>query len=531
VLVDVFVPPETPAGSYTGSVAITASGGGAPTKIPFQLTVHDFALPSTSSMGSEYGITSRQILAGHRMCHPGAHCPTNASESAERFALYTKYLDMGLMHRISAASQLDDERWTIPTTDGNGTWPVVAAWNNSETFDRAYGSFVSQAGRTLPFGLTGARLTGVRLTCDSTPPAEDSSLPRGCPSWETCVDANGNPTSKRCIDGQGHPVNGSWLQASDEWKGRVTAFWRELYQNFSRHGDGREKLLYDKTFDEPTGHGCPYNRQLHHSNCTINFANIRERAAALHAAEPSLRSAVTTELCDPANSGCKPPIGMETAKSDITLWIPNLEYVAGAPVNDTACGVPKGSQRDQYNFATAGDRGAGGLWWYGLSGGGHGPQRKCTAEEKAEEKASCHFLRPSWMIDHPATRNRIGQWATFLYNLNGELTWAIAAGFANPGPQERGYNGTDGWDQQLLGGANGGGTLLYPGRPDKIGGATHIPVGSLRLLMIREGQEDFECVPATDCDVRSALAQTAAGLVVRAGGSGRRLMWPGGTAW
>ena len=52
--------------------------------------------------------------------------------------------------------------------------------------------------------------------------------------------------------------------------------------------------------------------------------------------------------------------------------------------------------------------------------------------------------------------------------------------------------GTDGWDQQLLGGANGYGNLLYPGRPNKIGGSTHIPVASLRLLMIREGQEDFE---------------------------------------
>jgi hypothetical protein len=99
---------------------------------------------------------------------------------------------------------------------------------------------------------------------------------------------------------QGHPVNASWLQASDEWKGRVTSYWWQLYTNFSRHGDGGEALLYDYNFDEPTGHGCLYNRQLHHSNCSINFDNIRARSAALHAAEPSLRSAVTAELCDPA---------------------------------------------------------------------------------------------------------------------------------------------------------------------------------------------------------------------------------------
>lgn len=500
VLVDLFVPPETPPGSYTGTVTVEVGLDAdiARTELGFRLRVQNFSLPSTSSMESEYGITSRQILAGHKMCQPGALCPANSSEAKQRFDLYTKYLDFGLMHRFSSASQLSDPRWTVPTLDGNGTWPVVPAWSDSETFDRAYGSFVNKTGRSLPFGMRGARLTGVRLTCNSTPPAHGSSLPRGCPSWRTCVDAAGHPTSVGCIDGQGHIVNGSWLQASDEWKGRVTAFWRELYHNFSRYDDGREKLLYDYTFDEPTGHDCPYNRQLDHSNCSSNFDYIRERAAAVHAASPSLRTAVTTELCDPANSGCAPPIGMDTAKTDITLWIPTVSYVAGVPRNDTACGLPKGSQREQYDFATAGGRGDRGLWWYGLSGGGGGgPQRNCTAEEQRKEAASCGGVPgPSWMIDHPATRNRIGQWATFLYDMHGELTWAIAAGFANPGPQDPGYNGTDGWDQQYLGGANGEGTLLYPGRPDKIGGQTHIPVGSLRLLMIREGQEDYEWLAA-----------------------------------
>ena len=50
-------------------------------------------------------------------------------------------------------------------------------------------------------------------------------------------------------------------------------------------------------------------------------------------------------------------------------------------------------------------------------------------------------------------------------------------------------------------GSNGYGNLLYPGRPDKIGGSTHIPVASLRLLMIREGQEDFEWLTAASARV------------------------------
>ena len=124
VLVDIFVPPDTPAGNYRGTITMSSSGP-PPPPLPFQLTVMGFRLPSTSSLGSEYGITSRQILAGHKLCAPGALCPANALQAAERFELFRRYLDMGLMHRISAASELDDPRWTVPTLDGNGSWPRV----------------------------------------------------------------------------------------------------------------------------------------------------------------------------------------------------------------------------------------------------------------------------------------------------------------------------------------------------------------------------------------------------------------------
>lgn len=113
--------------------------------------------------------------------------------------------------------------------------------------------------------------------------------------------------------------------------------------------------------------------------------------------------------------------------------------------------------------------------------------------------------------------------------MHGELLWEACAGFSNcngTGATCRG-NGTDGWDQQvrpatshevhmscglwllifscmvrvspqLLAGGNGEGTLFYPGRPDKIGGNDHIPVSSLRLTLIREGNEDYECVKKSE---------------------------------
>jgi hypothetical protein len=52
--------------------------------------------------------------------------------------------------------------------------------------------------------------------------------------------------------------------------------------------------------------------------------------------------------------------------------------------------------------------------------------------------------------------------------------------------------GKDPWLDVRLVGGNGDGTLFYPGRPDRIGGHTDIPIESIRLKLIREGMEDHE---------------------------------------
>ena len=40
-------------------------------------------------------------------------------------------------------------------------------------------------------------------------------------------------------------------------------------------------------------------------------------------------------------------------------------------------------------------------------------------------------------------------------------------------------------------GGNGDGSLSYRGTPSKIGGATEVPVASIRLKHVRDGQEDL----------------------------------------
>src|SRR5579884_2507793 len=117
------------------------------------------------------------------------------------------------------------------------------------------------------------------------------------------------------------------------------------------------------------------------------------------------------------------------------------------------------------------------LWWYQACDS-HG----CGGSETGF---------PTTMADLPSMYSRIYQWLTYQYSV----------GYAAPGPLTELYYETvyayqfstnDPWKNIYYFTGNGDGTLFYPGRPDKIGGTTHIPIPSIRLKMLREGIEDYE---------------------------------------
>src|SRR5262249_54164354 len=113
------------------------------------------------------------------------------------------------------------------------------------------------------------------------------------------------------------------------------------------------------------------------------------------------------------------------------------------------------------------------LWWY-QSCGSHG----CSV-------VGGDYFRgwPSYMIDDAPVRNRIMEWLSWKYDIHGELYFSVDEAFSKK---------PDPWKDVSLYGGNGDGTLFYPGRPQVIGGTTHIPIESIRLKLIREGLEDYE---------------------------------------
>ena len=72
------------------------------------------------------------------------------------------------------------------------------------------------------------------------------------------------------------------------------------------------------------------------------------------------------------------------------------------------------------------------------------------------------------------------------------------------------------WEVQWLAGGNGDGSLTYPGRPDRIGGTSTIPIASLRLKQIRDGLQDLEYMYLLeDATGSSAAAMAIVDSVVR----------------
>lgn len=95
---------------------------------------------------------------------------------------------------------------------------------------------------------------------------------------------------------------------------------------------------------------------------------------------------------------------------------------------------------------------------------------------------------PGYAIDSPAVQQRAMAWMAWRYDASGELYYSADQRLDTA------------WQAggQFEAGANGDGTLFYPGTPAIIGGTHHIPIESVRLKRIRDGREDYELMKFLD---------------------------------
>lgn len=135
------------------------------------------------------------------------------------------------------------------------------------------------------------------------------------------------------------------------------------------------------------------------------------------------------------------------------------------------------------------------LWWY----------QACNTHSCNGVGGDYFTGWPSYMIDHDGARNRIMGWMAWKYSIGGELYYST----------NESYGPKDPWKDVYVFGGNGDGTLFYPGRPDVIGGRTHIPIESIRLKLIREGLEDYEYLVLLDKLGGSQSATKAVNSLIR----------------
>jgi hypothetical protein len=112
------------------------------------------------------------------------------------------------------------------------------------------------------------------------------------------------------------------------------------------------------------------------------------------------------------------------------------------------------------------------------------------------------------MIDFSMVRNLIYPWVTWLYGLGGELYLSLSYASAV---------GRDEWTDQFVAGGNGDGTLTYRDKPAQIAGTGEVPLASLRLKAIRDGQEDLMCLALAEARVgRAEVEAIIYGLIMSA---------------
>lgn len=215
-------------------------------------------------------------------------------------------------------------------------------------------------------------------------------------------------------------------------------FWRQVAQHFREKG--WFDRLVDYLWDEPKAN---------------SFADMAVLGRRVHTADPGLRNLVTAPF--------------HPDWSDfIDVWTPPINCFERKPHQYDFCN-PMVERTSYQPELTKGKQ----LWWYQACGS-HG----CDV-------IGGEYFRgwPTYMIDAAPVRNRIMEWLTWKYGMQGELYYSMDEAFVRK---------PDPWKDVNVYAGNGDGTLFYPGRPQIIGGTKQIPIESIRLKLIREGLEDYE---------------------------------------
>jgi hypothetical protein len=246
----------------------------------------------------------------------------------------------------------------------------------------------------------------------------------------------------------------------------------------------------DRTFDyicdEPqhddvfgaTRWNCVYGNNPITVNGAPNYNSwitLQHNAYNAHHPESGFQTLVTTSLHEMQ-------LNDTNWATDATMLATPIPWLWGnhtepAPVGDTY------NHNTRADYTTAGYQDSK-VWWYQACD----TAGSCVDSGAIGVGAHQRYF-PNYVVDSKLpTQNRYQEWLTYRYKMGGVFYYDSTVTFTP--------NVSTGWPQAWTSvyahGANGDGTLLYPGLARIIGGSQDIPLPSLRLLMIRAGLQDYE---------------------------------------
>ncbi|MBI2822346.1 MAG: DUF4091 domain-containing protein [Acidobacteria bacterium] len=372
--VELYIPPTAAPGVYRGEARLTA-GGSEVLAVPIVVRVWRFALPSTSSLKTSFGLSGIAALRRHRGRYTDAEDLHNITFSYAKAALW---------HRISVhGGSMDPPPFVL---EGEG---MRLDWTR---YDREVGPFLDGTVFSQGDPLPGAKATSVDLRTHGAADTDEKKV----------------------------------------------LYWKEWVRHFEKRG--WLDRLFHYVWDEPS---------------RDDYLRLEARAKLARQADSRLRNLVTTSL-DPRLADV------------IDIWTPLVNCLESKPNFPDFCERQVG--REAYKKEVA--RGKS-LWWY----------QSCASHACGPAETAYFDGWPSYVIDVPAVSNRIMPWLAWQYGIQGELYYNMNEAYSRD---------IDPWEDLFLFDGNGEGTLFYPGRPEKIGGRTDVPIESIRLKLIREGLEDYE---------------------------------------
>lgn len=239
------------------------------------------------------------------------------------------------------------------------------------------------------------------------------------------------------------------------------------------------------------------NAATWNSICNTPFALAQSNWNAGEAPDTLLPSAIIGTLQDMAFArGQNYPISaapLQTVVPLVTRMHTGPSFDSGAPNWWGAYPGQTlfGNQRSLYDAFLAERPGYNRLWLY----------TSCMTEGCAD--AYDGHVRysgwPSYAIDQLPGEARAMAWQVFNHRATGEYYYEISKHLDTA------------FTNQYEDGGQGDGTLIYPGKTSRIGGATDTVLESIRLKQIREGREDYEYLAHLSATGRDAQARSIAG--------------------